>query len=44
MIELVRKKYPQDTVQLQNNNASKGARLYNRLLLAAAELRGIKFK
>ena len=44
LIEMVRKKYPQDTVQLQNNSGSKGARLYNRLLLAAAELRGIKFK
>lgn len=44
MIELVRQKYPQDTVQLQSNTASKGARLYNRLLLAAAELRGIQFK
>ena len=44
ILKLFEDKYHNEVAQLRSNNSSREARLYNKLLLAAAELRDIKFK
>lgn len=44
LLNLIKEKYPIEITQLNTNSSSRPARLYNKLLLAAAELRGIQFK
>ena len=43
LLDLLKQNYGDEITQLRNNSSSRAARLYNKLLLAAAELKGINF-
>ena len=44
LLDLIKKNYREDVGQLKSNSSSQAARIYNKLLLAAAELKGITFR